>query len=663
MACNKFMSYQVSARKWRPQNFSEVIGQGHIVQTLKNALLNNRIGHAYLFSGTRGVGKTTMARIFAKALNCVKGPTPEPCNECEMCRDITGGYCPDVVEIDGASNTGVDDVRELRENVKYASSKGKYKVYIVDEVHMLSKAAFNAFLKTLEEPPAHIIFIFATTEPNKIPETVISRCQYFEFKRISINDVVEQLMLITKKEGIKVSRDILTLIAKSAEGSMRDALVAMDQILSFSDGTIKEEDVKIILGFVCREVLSSFMNSIIKKDIQNILKLVKELTINGTDLRIFFKEFLEYIRNLMVIKVATEPSSLIELSIAEIEHFKSEAEKISIEELQQMFNIVLKTEADIKYASQPSLVIEMALIRMTQIGKVMAVDEILKRLENISVSGSAGVNITGTKGGINKSRDEGKDISDRANVSTGDLTLTPDTYTSLWVKIKESVGAKKPSLGGILEDIKLSNIKGDEIILNFKEKASESFYRKTLELNQGVIRDTIKEVAGRDFKIILEAFSKEGASNVSSNNGSDIEKWKKEKIQEVIDIIPGVVIREIGGDPEHVSGEMRRIGMTNIGNIMKQAQKVQERIAEVQRDLINKKVEASSGGGMVTVTANGRQEILSVKIDPSVVNMQDVEMLEDLVLAAVNEALRKSQEIITEEMSKVTGGIKIPGLM
>ena len=548
------MSYQVSARKWRPQNFSEVIGQGHIVQTLKNALLNNRIGHAYLFSGTRGVGKTTMARIFAKALNCVKGPTPEPCNECEMCRDITGGYCPDVVEIDGASNTSVEDVRELRENVKYASSKGRYKVYIVDEVHMLSKSAFNAFLKTLEEPPAHIIFIFATTEPNKIPETVISRCQYFEFKRISINDVVEQLMLITKKEGIKVSRDILTLIAKSAEGSMRDALVAMDQILSFSDGTIKEEDVKIILGFVGREVLSSFMNSIIKKDIQNILKLVKELTINGTDLRIFCKEFLEYIRNLMVIKVATEPSSLIELSTAEIEHFKSEAEKISIEELQQMFNIVLKTEADIKYASQPSLVIEMALIRMTQIGKVMAVDEILKRLENISVSGSAGVNITGTKGGINKSRDEGKDINDRANIGTGDLTLTPDTYNSLWVKIKESVGAKKPSLGGILEDIKLSNIRGDEIILNFKEKASESFYRKTLELNQGVIRDTIKEVAGRDFKIILEAFSKEGASNVSSNNGSDIEKWKKEKIQEVIDIIPGVVIREIGGDPEHVSG-------------------------------------------------------------------------------------------------------------
>src|SRR3989338_7142210 len=359
MACNKFMSYQVSARKWRPQNFSEVIGQGHIVQTLKNALLNNRIGHTYLFSGTRGGGKTTMARIFAKALNCVKGPTPEPCNECEMCRDITGGYCPDVVELGGASNTGVD------------------------EVHMLSKAAFNAFLKTLEEPPAHIIFIFATTEPNKIPETIIARCQYFEFKRISINDVVEQLMLITKREGINVSRDILTLIAKSAEGSMRDALVAMDQILSFSGDTIKEEDVKIILGFVGREVLSTFMNSIIEKDIQNILKLMKELTINGTDLKIFCKEFLEYIRNLMVVKVVADPASLIDLSTAEIEHFKSEVEKISMEELQQMFNIILKAEADLRYASQPPLIIEMALIKMTQIGKIMAVDEILKRLENL----------------------------------------------------------------------------------------------------------------------------------------------------------------------------------------------------------------------------------------------------------------------------------------
>src|SRR3990167_3399795 len=516
-------------RKYRPGNFNEVLGQEQVIQVLEGALKEGNVAHAYLFFGSRGTGKTSVARIFAKEL---------------------GAGDADIHEIDAATYTSVDNVRELREEVSNLPFASEKKVYIVDEVHMLSKAAFNAFLKTLEEPPAHIIFIFATTEPNKIPETIISRCQYFEFKRISINDVVEQLMLITKREGINVSRDILTLIAKSAEGSMRDALVAMDQILSFSGDTIKEEDVKTILGFVGREVLSSFMNSIIKKDIQNILKLVKELTINGTDLRIFCKEFLEYIRNLMVIKVATEPSSLIELSTAEIEHFKSEAEKISIEELQQMFNIILKTEADIRQASQPSLVIEMALIRMTQIGKVMAVDEILKRLENISVSGSAGVNITGTKGGINKSRDEGKGISDRANVSTGDLTLTPDTYTSLWVKIKESVGAKKPSLGGILEDIKLSNIKGDEIILNFKEKASESYYRKTLELNQGVIKDTIKEIAGRDFKIILEASSKERASNVSSNNGSDIEKWKKEKIQEVIDIIPGVVIREIGGDPE-----------------------------------------------------------------------------------------------------------------
>jgi DNA polymerase-3 subunit gamma/tau len=551
------MSYQVSARKWRPQGFNEVIGQGHIVQTLKNAILNNRIGHAYLFSGTRGVGKTTMARIFAKALNCVKGPTSEPCNECEMCRDITGGFCPDVVEIDGASNTSVDDVRELKENVKYASSKGKYKVYIVDEVHMLSKPAFNAFLKTLEEPPPHIIFIFATTEPNRIPETIISRCQYFEFKRISTNDVVEQLTLITKREGINVSREILTLIAKSAEGSMRDALVALDQILSFSGDAIKEEDVKIILGFVGREVLSSFMNSIIEKDIQNILRLIRELTINGTDLRIFCKEFLEYIRNLMVIKVASEPSSLIELSATEIEHFKSEAEKVSIEELQQMFNIILKTEGDLRQASQPSLIVEMALIKMTQIGKVMAVDEILKRLENLGQkpvqsrvertedrSLPPNVSIGGQKTENREERTEGRNTA----------PVEEKNISSLWERIKESVGAKKPSLGGILEDIKLSNIKGDEIILNFTEKASESYYRKTIELNQNIIRDTIKEETGKDFNIILEASSKVESSKKPSN-GSDIEKWKKEKIQEVIDIIPGVVIQEIGGDPEHISGD------------------------------------------------------------------------------------------------------------
>ena len=531
------------------------MGQGHVVHTLKNAIQNKRVGHAYLFSGSRGVGKTTIARIFAKALNCVKGPTSEPCNNCEMCREITDGFCPDVMEIDGASNTGVDDIRELRENVKYASSKGRYKVYIIDEVHMLSKSAFNALLKTLEEPPAHVIFVFATTEPNRIPETIISRCQYFEFKRISINDAVEQLVRITEREGIKVSREILTLIAKSAEGSMRDALVSLDQIVSFSGDVIKEEDVKIVLGLVGREVFGSIMEGIVKKDIRHILTIIKDLTTRGTDLKVFCKEFLEYLRNLVVVKITEDPVGLTGLSGVEIERLKSEAKDISTEELQQMFNIILKTEAELKYASQPELVLEMALIKLTQIGKVLTVDEILKRLDNISASADASVSIRGAKGSVKKSSDEGTSISDRVNVSASDLALTPtlDTYTSLWARIKESVSSKKPLLGGIFEDISLLNIKEDEIVLSFTRQGSESYYRQTIELHQGMIKDTIREITGKDLKIVFDKVSekeslKEAAAIKQSH--TEIEKWKKDKIQEVLDIIPGVVVREMSGEAQ-----------------------------------------------------------------------------------------------------------------
>jgi len=526
----KSMSYQVSARKWRPQNFSEVIGQVHVVKTLKNAILNNRVGHAYLFSGSRGIGKTTIARIFAKALNCDKGPTPEPCNNCEMCREITGGFCSDVIEIDGASNTSVEDVREIRENVKYSSAKGRYKIYIVDEVHMLSKSAFNAFLKTLEEPPAHIVFIFATTEPNKIPETIISRCQYFEFKKLSLNDTIEQLVKIAKMEGIEISREILTLIAKTSEGSMRDALVSLDQIVSFGSDIIKEDDVKMVLGLVGRDVLRTFFDSILKKDIQNMLSLVKTLSINGTDLRSFCKEFLEYIRDIMVVKITADPTGLVDFPLTEVENLKFEAEKISIEELQYMFSIILKTETEIKYVSQPILALEMALIKMTQIGKVLTIDEILKRLDSFGQKN--------TMGELSTYRGQDSEESPAPEMSVS--TAEGDDNLKLWGKIKESISAKKPMLGGVLEDMKLSDIKGDEIVLNFTGNSSESFYRQTIESNQGIIKETIREVMGKDFRIIFEA-----RLNNKSSKGNGIEKWKKEKIQEVLDIIPGVVLREI----------------------------------------------------------------------------------------------------------------------
>ena len=248
------MSYQVLARKWRPQSFEEVIGQKHVVKTLQNAIVHNRIAHSFLFAGQRGVGKTSIARILAKALNCQEGPTAQPCGNCNSCKEITGGNSIDVLEIDGASNTGVDDVRELRESVKYVPSKSRYKIYIIDEVHMLSNSAFNALLKTLEEPPAHVIFMFATTEPHKIPATVLSRCQRFDLRRISLEAIVKQLNEITSGEKIKISEQGLRWIAREAEGSMRDAQSILDRVISYAGEKISDEDI----AEVRREMLKNF---------------------------------------------------------------------------------------------------------------------------------------------------------------------------------------------------------------------------------------------------------------------------------------------------------------------------------------------------------------------------------------------------------------------
>ena len=277
------MSYIVFARKYRPQAFEEVVGQSHITTTLENAIAQDRVAHAYIFAGPRGVGKTTTARIFAKALNCEKGPTADPCNKCPSCLEITQGSSLDILEIDGASNRGIDEIRNLRENVKFSPSKGRFKVYIIDEVHMLTSEAFNALLKTLEEPPKHVKFIFATTQAHKVPPTILSRCQRFDFRRISIKDIVDSLKAIAKKEDLKVDDDVLILMAKHSDGSMRDAQVVLDQISSFADGRISLEDASKILGAVSDDILFSLAESIKSKDSLKALKIIDDLANEGKD--------------------------------------------------------------------------------------------------------------------------------------------------------------------------------------------------------------------------------------------------------------------------------------------------------------------------------------------------------------------------------------------
>ena len=295
-------NYTVTARKFRPQTFSEIVGQKHIVQTLTNALTKQRIGHAYLFSGTRGVGKTTSARILAKALNCEKGPTPTPCLECTNCIEITKGSAIDVIEIDGASNTGVDNIRELRENVRFSPTRSKYKIYIIDEVHQISKHAFNALLKTLEEPPDHVVFIFATTELSKVPDTILSRCQNFEYRSISQADIAAQLKMVAKKENIDVADSAIALLSRRAKGSMRDAQSLLDQTAAFGGGKVTSDDVKLILGMVDEAFVTSVMDAIVGQDNKTLFELAGEITQTGADPALFLEDLAQILRNVAGIK-------------------------------------------------------------------------------------------------------------------------------------------------------------------------------------------------------------------------------------------------------------------------------------------------------------------------------------------------------------------------
>ncbi len=383
------MEYQVSARKWRPQTFEEVVGQVHVARTLTNAIRQSRIAHAYLFSGMRGVGKTTMARILAKSLNCAaaaNGPTVAPCQACPSCQAITSGQSPDVMEIDGASNRGIDEVRELRELVKYAPMAGKYRVYIIDEVHMLTKEAFNALLKTLEEPPSHVVFIFATTEDHKIPSTILSRCQHFHFKRITRQEIIAQLERIIREEGIRITGPGLGLIAKSADGSLRDALSFLDQVVAYSGKEVSDQDLQVILGAAGRELLLSMVIAILERRTADALRGVKELGDHGLDYRQFTSELLEYFRHLVIARSSSTPGELIDLSPEEVDEIRRLSSLAGVEELQRLFGIFSLALESFRGAVHPGFILEMAVIRATQIEPLESFEKLLERLHLLEQS-------------------------------------------------------------------------------------------------------------------------------------------------------------------------------------------------------------------------------------------------------------------------------------
>jgi DNA polymerase-3 subunit gamma/tau len=366
------LDYQVSARKYRPGTFDDVMGQSHVVQTLQNAIASKRIAHAFLFSGTRGVGKTTVARILAKALNCEQGPTATPCTACANCIEITQGTSVDVVEIDGASNTSVDDVREIRENVKFTPFRGQYRVYIIDEVHMLSTSAFNALLKTLEEPPAHVVFIFATTEIHKIPATILSRCQHYNFRRISKAEIVERLRHVSVQDGLSIEDRSLMALARASEGSMRDALSLLDQVIAFGGKTIRHGDLEVLLGTVPQERVRAMIEAILAQDSREALQVIADLLDQGHDLRAYCADLVEYVRNMLVAAVVPRGEDLrglIEAADEDVSQLTQHARTLVVENVQELFRIFTAAEDHLRTSAHPRFLLESAAVRATRLLK------------------------------------------------------------------------------------------------------------------------------------------------------------------------------------------------------------------------------------------------------------------------------------------------------
>jgi DNA polymerase III subunit gamma/tau len=373
------MSYLVLARKWRPITFDELTGQEPIAGILKNSILGNKVAHAYIFSGPRGVGKTSTARILAKTLNCEQPVESVPCGKCASCLSITDGSSMDVTEIDGASNTGVDNIRDLRERVRYASYGGAYKVYIIDEAHMLSTAAFNALLKTLEEPPPHVIFVLATTDPKKIPATVLSRCQHLPFRRITTHKIKERLKQITTAEGLNIADAALEMVARAADGSMRDSLTILDQVASFAD-TISAEDVKDLLGFTDMQTLSVLAEAIITGDRKGIIDMISSLVESGTDLKTFTKDYLQFMRDLLIARICGDSGDIMDLSEEEVAVITGLTQKTNEEHLALLLSELIKSEPAIRAAMFPRIALEMTLLRMSMMSHFTAVDEAIKML-------------------------------------------------------------------------------------------------------------------------------------------------------------------------------------------------------------------------------------------------------------------------------------------
>jgi len=502
----KGMSYQIYARKYRPKNFEEMIGQKPVVQTLQNAIKNDRLAQAYIFSGMRGVGKTTVARILAKALNCQYGPTPTPCNKCEFCLEVNEDRSVDVLEIDGASSRKIEDIGPIRDTAKYRPIHSRYRIIIIDEVHMLSETAFNALLKTLEEPPPRTVFIFATTEFHKVPATIISRCQHFEFKKISQKEIINHLLDIAQKEKVTISAYGLSLIAEAAEGSLRDAQSLLDQAVAFSGEVIQDNDLKEILGAISKDILFECSSMILEQEPARVFPLVEKIMEKGYDLRFFYRQLILHFRNLLLAKSVEAIQDLLPLNPEELAELKEEAAKASTEEILRCLLALQQGEQGLRFSSHPQIYLESLLLKLGHFKRIIPLQELIQKVERIGKSREDSVLVEAESSPSAKGweREAGKPLSSRQPASAGfSISKKEKEEKEVFQKIMDELQKEKSSLAAILAQQTSFKIRDEAMDIRFHpEKRFVIDTPVVLEIAFPTGDDFYKEAVHKDIKTV-----------------------------------------------------------------------------------------------------------------------------------------------------------------
>jgi len=531
------VSYEVFARKYRPQTFDDLVGQAHVSRTLKNAVAQNRLAHAYLFVGPRGIGKTSTARILAKSLNCIKGPTITPCGECDNCREIAAGNSLDVIEIDGASNNSVEDVRQLRENVRYAPAKGRYKIYLIDEVHMLSPAAFNALLKTLEEPPGHVKFIFATTEPQKVLPTILSRCQRFDLHRIPANLIAKHLQFIAEKEKITLEPAAAHAIARGAEGGLRDAESMLDQLVAFCGEKISENDVLNVFGFTSEQTVVDLTRRILRGETPDAIDLLHQQSESGKDMMRLMSDLIAYLRDLLVFKA--KPDALKEDVEPDVQKsLTAHAELITTDRLLDLIDQFAAAEGRMKWAPNKKLHFEVAIIRAIQTLGQATLDEVIEKLGELRDGGEAKTVPAGADSG------ETKPMAQTAGVTAPDYSKTRVEEKSVTVeahKVWERVLAKIPAQKGFVRNsasaAHVLGIEGRNFKLGFATADKAMMDILSTQANRKFVETLLHEITGKDWTLKLNVNEELASKNALPPEHSPSHDLKDEPlIQEAIEL-------------------------------------------------------------------------------------------------------------------------------